>query len=372
MRSFRITRILGVDVMGDLSLVALGVLLGWVIYLELQLAESGASTAASIVGAVIGGVLFLGTVLAHEVSHTAVAQRRGLEVKQIRLMIFGGASELDEESMSPQTEFVVAIVGPITSSILGALLLLLSTVVSASSGMAGSLRFVGIANLVLAAFNLLPGLPLDGGRVLRSILWRRTGDRDRATRMALTSGRYVGLVLIGLGVSLALRGSTGAIGIWVALVGWFLTRMAGASARRHRFEVATRGRTVGELMRPITESVPGESTIADAIDLYQVGPRFRTIVVEVGGRIVGVLGQLEIDQIEQEQRTMVDVATAMTPIGPADVVEIETPLVDALQREAGATRHIVATARGRVVGLIGHAEVADLLRFEEPNESEFG
>lgn len=369
MRSFRIARILGVDVMGDVSLVALGVLLGWVIYLELQLAESGASQVASIVGAAVGGVLFLATVLAHELSHTAVAQRRGLVVKQIRLMIFGGSSELEDDSMSPQTELVVAIAGPVTSTLLGGLLLWASTLLSTSSGLAGSFRFVGIANLVLAVFNLLPGLPLDGGRVLRSILWRRSGDRDRSTRMALSSGRYVGLAMIGVGVSLALRSETGAIGIWVALVGWFLTRMAGSSARRHRFEMATRGRTVGELMRPITESVPGESTIADAIELYQVGPRFRTLVVEVGGRIVGVIGQLEIDQIEREDRSSVKVAAAMTAIGPADVVEVETPLVEALQREAGATRHIVATARGRVVGLIGHAEVADLLRFEKPEEA---
>lgn len=103
MRPFRIARILGVDVMGDGSLVALGVLLGWVIYFELQLADSGVTSTAAIVGAAVGGVLFLATVLAHEVSHTAMAQRRGLEVKRIRLMIFGGASELDETTMSPAT-----------------------------------------------------------------------------------------------------------------------------------------------------------------------------------------------------------------------------------------------------------------------------
>ena len=203
MRPFRIARVLGVDVIGDPSLVALGVLLAWVIYLELSLPEINVSGTTAFVGALVGGVIFLGTVLAHEVSHTAVAQRRGLEVKRIRLMIFGGASELQEESDSPATEAAVAIVGPITSGLIGGGLLALSIPLDGVAE--GVLRFVGLANLALAVFNILPGMPLDGGRVLRAVLWQRTGDRDRATRLALQSGRFFGLGLIGAGAFLALR-----------------------------------------------------------------------------------------------------------------------------------------------------------------------
>ncbi len=293
-----------------------------------------------------------------------MAQRRGLTVKRIRLMIFGGASEIEEVDMAHSTEFAVAVVGPAMSAALGWLLLAGAAIFSESPAAYGVLRFVGLANLALAGFNLLPGLPLDGGRVLRAVLWRRTGDRDRATRMALSAGRVAGLVLVGVGVYLISVGS-GAVGIWVILVGWFLTRMALSSARGHRFDVATRGRRVGELMRPITESVPGSMTVADAIDMYQIGPRLRTLVVSIDDRIVGILGQLEVDRIATAQRKYTTVAAAMTRIGPADVVDVDTTLSEALRREAGATRHIVVTSGDRVVGLIGHAEIAELLRAEE-------
>lgn len=364
MRPFRIVRVLGVDVVGDLSLAALGVLLSWVIYLELSLPESTASATEALVGAVLGGILFLATVLAHEVSHVAIAQRRGVVVKQIRLMIFGGAADLEDGDMTPQTELAVAIIGPVTSAVLGGVLLALGSVVSEISAVGGALRFVGLANLVLAAFNLMPGLPLDGGRVLRSVLWRRTGDRAAATRTALRVGRVVGLALVGTGGFLVLQTGT-ALGIWVILVGWFLMRMAAASTRSHRLEEATRGRSVGQLMRPITESVPGAMTIADAIDMYQMGPRLRTLVVSVDGRIVGILGQLEVDRVESMLRGVTTVSSAMTHIGPADVVDVNTTLIEALQREAGAARHIVVTSDGRVVGLIGHAEIAGLLELED-------
>jgi len=368
MRPFRIARILGVDVIGDASLAALGVLLAWVIYLELSLPEIDASGTTAFLGAVVGGVIFLATVLAHEVSHTAVALRRGLEVKRIRLMIFGGASELSKESDSPATEAAVAIVGPITSAVIGGGLLALA--VPLDGVMEGVLRFVGLANLALAVFNILPGMPLDGGRVLRAILWHRTGDRDRATRLALQSGRFFGLGLMGVGAYLALRTGTGAIGIWVAFVGWFMTRMAAGSARGHRLEVATRDKTVGEVMRPVTEAVAGTRTVAEAVDLHQIGPRLRTLVVEVEGRIVGLLGQREVENIPAEQRVATEVGVAMARIGPADVVDISTLLADALQKEAGVTRHIVVTEHDRVVGIIGGPEVADLFSSSEPDRTD--
>jgi hypothetical protein len=138
--------------------------------------------------------------------------------------------------------------------------------------------------------------------------------------------------------------------------------MAAASARGHRLEVATRDRSVGDLMRPIFEAVPAGTTVATAIDLYQVGPRMRTQAVEDGGRVVGILGQVEIDAVEPGQRDSTRVGAAMTRIGPGDVLESTTPLLKALQRPAGSTRHIIVTIDNRVVGLIGAPEVGELLR----------
>jgi Zn-dependent protease len=360
-RTFRVARILGVDVIGDSSLVALGLLLSWVIYLELRLPQIDAEPMAAAIGAGIGGVVFLASVLAHELSHAAVAQRRGVPVKRIRLMIFGGAAEVDEEAMSPTTELAVAIVGPMTSAVIGVVLVAAGIVVGGDPAIGGSLRFVGLANLALAVFNLLPGLPLDGGRVLRALLWKRSRDRDRATRTALQSGRYAGQVLIGVGIFLLLRGDLAPMGIWVAFVGWFLTRMAAGSARRHRFEVASRGRTLGDAIRPVHESVRADMTVAAAVEFYQIGPTMRTQVVAAAGRIVGILGQREIDAVAPELRETTEVGVAMTRIGPADVIDVTTPLMEALQRESGASRLIVATEENRVVGLFGVEELGDLL-----------
>jgi len=360
-RSYRVARILGVDVIGDSSLVFLGLLLSWVIYLELRLPQVGAGPVAAAIGAIVGGVVFLASVLAHELSHTAVAQRYGVPVNRIRLMIFGGAAEIDEDAMSPTTELAVAIVGPLTSGVIGVVFVAFGVVVGGDPAIGGSLRFVGLANLALAVFNLLPGLPLDGGRVLRALIWRRTQDRDRATRIALLSGKYSGQVLIGVGIYLLLRGDLAPMGIWVAFVGWFLTRMAAGSARRHRLEMAARGQTLGDAMRPIHESVRAASTVANAIDFYQIGPTMRTQVVEAAGRIVGILGQREIDAVAPELRETTEVAVAMTRIGPSDVVDVSTPLMDALQRESGATRLIVATDENQVVGIFGAEELGSLL-----------
>lgn len=361
MRTFRVARILGVDVIGDSSLIGLGLLLSWVIYLELRLPQIGAGPVAAAIAAVGGGVLFLGSVLAHELSHTAVAQRNGVPVSRIRLMIFGGAAEVEEDAMSPTTELAVAIVGPLTSAVIGVALVGVGVVVGGDPAIGGSLRFVGLANLALAVFNLLPGLPLDGGRVLRALLWKRSQDRDRATRTALQSGRYAGQVLIGVGIFLLLRGDLAPMGIWVAFVGWFLTRMAAGSASRHRLEVVSRGRTLGDAMRPVHESVRASMTVAAAVEFYQIGQKMRTQVVEADGRIVGILGQREIDAVAPELRETTEVGVAMTPIGPADVVDAATPIMEALQRESGASRLIIATADNRVVGLFGAEELGELL-----------
>lgn len=359
MRPFRFARILGVDVIGDASLFGLALLLSWVLYLELSAPSGDLASGPAVVGALVGGVLFIATVLAHEISHTAVAQRRGLEVTRIRLMIFGGASELAEEATSPETEAVVAVVGPVTSAVLGGVFFAVSGLLPEALG--SPLRFVGLANIALAGFNILPGLPLDGGRVLRAILWRATGDRDRATRMALASGRFFGLGMVVVGAYLMTLTGLAPAGIWVILVGWFLTRMVAAADRSHRLEVATRDQLVADVMRPVTESVSGSKTVTEAADLHQVGPRLRTLVVEVAGRVVGTLGQREVDGVEAELRDYTQVGAAMTRIGPADVVAVDERLMKALQREDRTNRHMVVVADGRVVGLIGPKEIGEVL-----------
>jgi Zn-dependent protease len=185
---------------------------------------------------VMGAVVLFVSVLAHELSHSLVALRNGLSIRKITLFIFGGVAHMDSEPRSPGVEFRMAIAGPVASLVIAGLCALVRFAVLGHAGksmVAVVFEYAFYANLVLACFNLLPGFPLDGGRVLRAILWRLTRDYVKSTTAAATAGRVFGLSMVFLGVTLAVATETAAF-LWPALVGTFLERLAFLSMRRVR------------------------------------------------------------------------------------------------------------------------------------------
>ncbi|MDP9250387.1 MAG: site-2 protease family protein, partial [Chloroflexota bacterium] len=214
-----------------------------------------------VVGALIS-LLFFASVLAHELSHALVARRFGLRVRDITLFIFGGAASLEDEAKRPRDEAIMAGAGPITSLLLGALLGGIG-VVAPQPQLRAIAGWLGYINISLGLFNLIPGFPMDGGRILRAILWKVRGDRYAATRNAATVGRAFGYLLIAGGVYLILQGSNPFNGIWLALIGWFLSNAAESAVAQVSVEHALKGIKVSEVMESDPPSVTPNESVAD-------------------------------------------------------------------------------------------------------------
>jgi Zn-dependent protease len=247
-RSWRVGRLFGIQIRIDPSWILIAALVTYNLYARFGFRFAQLSSASRVALAVAVGILFFGSVLAHEMAHALTARRRGIEVEGITLFLFGGATHARVDSRGPKEELVVSIVGPITSLILGGLGLLLAQPLGWSDAPIGwGLGYLGAVNILLGVFNMLPGFPLDGGRVLRAIVWKVTGSLSRATRIAGIAGQVVGYGLIAAGVAWLLNEELGNA-IWFGFIGWFLVQAARFSARdlRSRRETVATGEAVAD------------------------------------------------------------------------------------------------------------------------------
>lgn len=227
--SWRLGRIFGVEIRVDTSWVFIALLVAYSLNEQFQSLFPELTTAGSLVLAVVFGLLFFGSVLAHEMAHAVTAKRRGIEVHGITLFLFGGATHAKVDSRRPQDELVISVVGPLTSLALGGLFLLVTYALGGpDQPVPGGFRYLGGVNIALTIFNMLPGFPLDGGRVLRALVWGATGSFSRATRVASISGQVVGFMMAGAGLVILTMGYV-VPGIWIAAIGWFLAQAARAS-----------------------------------------------------------------------------------------------------------------------------------------------
>jgi Zn-dependent protease len=350
-----------VDVIADMSLFVIAALLTWSLYVDLSQAFPGVPGDGVLIAATAGGGLFFGSIFLHELSHSLVALQRGLTVHRIRLFLFGGISEIEEEAESPSDELAVTLAGPAASFALGVAFLLAAWPLSAAWDVAARLGLIlGFANLSIAVFNLLPGLPLDGGRMLRALAWRRTGDRSRATRLAVMTGRGIGVLLMVAGGGLVVV--TGEISaIWLAAVGWFLFEAAATSAVQEAFAKRIEGLTLADVMRPTELAINGDSTVVEALELHGWGEKLHPMPVAVDGRVTGVFGTRDVVAVPPDERASTPVRDAMTIIGPDDVIAGDVALRRALARHTGGSGLIVVVEAGEVVGLLTGEEMAGIL-----------
>ncbi len=276
------------------------------------------------------------SVLVHELSHAVAARRQGIDVRAITLFGFGGYTEMGAEPAGPRGEFLVAAAGPVASAALGGLFLAFRAA-TGSQGDAGEvLGLLGAINVAVALFNLLPGFPLDGGRVLRSAVWRVSGDADRATRVAADAGRILGVGAVGAGVAIALDGALVIAAAWV-VVGWFLYRIA-AAARR----------TVGRLSTPVGLVMAPAAASVTASEAAPAGGSEQIPVVD-GGRVIGLVGPARPGRPSAE---------VMTSLRPADVIGADTPIGMVLRRLRWRRRTIVVVADGVMVGTLSPERAA--------------
>ncbi|QKV80504.1 site-2 protease family protein [Amycolatopsis sp. Hca4] len=359
--TFPLGRPAGIRVGAHWSVLLTMALLAWLLSRSLLPdAVPGRSPLVYWATGTVGAVVFLASLLVHELSHALVARHRGLTVESVTLWLFGGSTELTEEAPTPRTAFTVAIAGPAASLLAGAGFLGASLPLPGATGV--TLAWLGWTNLVLAAFNLLPGAPLDGGRVLQALVWRRTGDKRRAQAAAARSGQALGLVLAALGLAWLLWSGSFA-GLWLAGIGWFL----GLSARAELAVGPARellGRIrLGEIMTPVPVTAPGWFTVQAFVD-QAAAARFRTYpVVGFDGRPVGVVSLALLARVPEQERaaTRVEDVCARPPVCP--VATPETPLTAVLGRIGGRPGQDLAlvVADGALVGVVSPADIARTL-----------
>jgi len=306
---------------------------------------------------VVAALLLFTSILMHELGHSLLARSRGLRVDNITLFIFGGVSNLAKEAGNARDEFLIAVVGPVTSFVLAGAFWLLGLLLPPASAVAALAGYLVTANLLLAAFNLLPGFPLDGGRVLRSIVWATTGDLSRATRLASYIGQLVAFVLIGWGVLTLLSGDVFG-GLWIAFIGWFLNSGAEASRQQTAVQNALAGVPVGSAMDGSVDAVRSDLSVRDFVLDHVVRRGQRALpVVDQAQRLIGIMSVTDAQHVDQDVWSMTRIGDVMTRI-PLKTLSPEADLAVALQVMAENELHQLPVVQdGRFVGLVTRAGV---------------
>ncbi|MGH2456273.1 MAG: M50 family metallopeptidase [Candidatus Limnocylindria bacterium] len=308
--------------------------------------------------------LFFASVLAHELSHALVAGRFGIKVSDITLFIFGGAASLEGDARTPRQEALIAFAGPLCSLALGGLLYAVNLVVGQPqvSAVVGWLAYINVA---LGAFNLIPGFPMDGGRILRALLWKLRGDQFAATRNAAAVGRGFGYLLIVGGVFVAFQ--TGGLfsGIWLALIGWFISTAAEATVAQMSVQRSLQGVKVRDVMDPEPPSVSPNETVADLVNERLMRGEGRSFLVRHDdGGLAGIVTLTDVKRVAREAWPTARVTDLMTRYADLAVVHPEDELSEALNQlqEREVNQLPVVDEDGRsVVGLLTRAGILRLI-----------
>jgi Zn-dependent protease len=351
----------GVEVRLNWSLLAVVALIVWSLSDGVFPSQNPGLSHNTYLGmAFVASLLFLASIALHELGHSWVARREGIEVDSITLWLFGGVSQLKGRFASPGAEFRVAVAGPLVSIVLGVLFVLIA-VAGAPSEVDGVAAWLGYINLLLAAFNLLPAAPLDGGRVLHSVLWRAKGDFAWATRIASEVGQGFAYLFIALGIAMFIfEGSFS--GAWLAFIGWFLLQGARAEARYVATEQALGGLRVRDLMvrRPVT--VDADSTIGRFMDDVAWSHRFTTYPVLEGERPVGLLAFASVAAVPRSEWDTRRVRDTMFPLDDVPLLTEDELVVDALQElSAPSGNRALVVDDGHLAGLLSITDIARAL-----------
>ena len=293
------------------------------------------SLSIRIAAGLITSVLFFASVLVHELMHSIVAQRQGIPVQSITLFIFGGVSQITSEPKQPKDEFRMAIVGPLSSLVIGGILLGVyyqwhGVDTFAVQFVTAIAYWLGYINLLLGIFNLIPGFPLDGGRVLRSLIWWRSGNLKRATRIASNAGRVVGFIFIFIGIYFIFMGNW-FNGIWLALIGWFLESAAVGSYQQLLLQEMLKGHIASEVMSRDCVVIPPDTTIDQLVHENVLTSGRRCFPVVSGSQIMGMMTLHNIKAVPREQWTTETVKEAMTPFDKLKWVRPDEELSSILQ-----------------------------------------
>ncbi len=311
---------------------------------------------------VASALLLFASVLVHEFGHALTARRFGIRTRVIVLFLFGGVAQIAEEPATPRAEFLVALAGPLTSLALSAIL----HVVSPAFGvrpLGSVVQYLAYVNLMLAVFNLVPGFPLDGGRVLRAALWRSSGSLERATRTAARTGQVIAMLFIGAGLVLLVR-SVLVLGLWLVLIGWFLDTGAQSSYQQVVLRQGLRDVRVGDIMSRDLHSIDPNLTVERAITEYFLPFKHGGFPVVFGDHLVGIVTLQDVAAIPTERRVSMTIREIMTPRDRLKTVVVSDSAYAAFARmsQDNIGRLLVLDAEGTLTGIVTRSDLLHILR----------
>ena len=375
--SFRIGRFFGIPIEINLSWVIIFALVSGLLSFEyfpaLQLSNGTfpfqkVPFAVSVVAGIVTALLFFVSVLLHELSHSLVARSLGMKITSVTLFLFGGVSQIEDEPASPRDEFLMATAGPAMSILLAVALFFVwdgMALGGVSALLWAPLQYLSLINLIVGVFNLLPAFPLDGGRVLRSMLWAGTHDLLKATRWAARSGQFFGWTFVVVAVVGGVAGGAAYLPnfIWLGLIGWFLASMASGSYQAQVVKTQLASVTVDQVASRPAVVVPGEETIEQIVVEHMIGGRHGKYPVVEDGRLVGILSLNRAKALPRERWAVTTAADLAEGDLRMTVVPYSEPLERALQKlEPGHPGMLVVERDGMLDGVVTRSDVLEVLR----------
>ena len=318
--------------------------------------------------AIITGLLFFVSILLHELSHAAVAKLRGIPVRAITLFALGGVAQIEKDAADAKSEFWMGIIGPITSIVIGLVCLALAWLLGwnfaseAVSPPAAMFMWLGFINIALAIFNMIPGFPLDGGRVLRAVVWWITGDANRSTRIASRVGQLVAFGFILLGIWRFFSGA-GFGGLWIAFIGWFLLDAARASGAQVEITERLTGVKVGDVMAQQFPTVDANSNLQTFVQEHLLPTGHRCFVVSEQGRPAGIITPHEVKAIERARWPYTTVGDVMRSLESLRTISPERPVAEALEMMGREdVNQMPVVQQGKLAGIISRSHIVRVLQ----------
>jgi Zn-dependent protease/CBS domain-containing protein len=361
-RGFRLGRVLGFEIRIDHSWFILFALILWSFsFMAFPAHVPGQAPAVYFTMGLTGTLLFFVSLLAHELAHSVVARYKDIPVEGITLFLFGGMAHTRMEAETPGDEFQIAAAGPIMSIAIAALLAFgwwAGVQLGWPRTVLAVLQYIAILNLILAVFNLLPGFPLDGGRLFRAAVWKATGDATKATRVASAGGRWLAYVLIGLGLLSAFGGNVLG-GMWLVFIGWFLRNAAISSLQQHLVLGALSGVRAGQAMTPDPETVPPGVTVRELMEEYFMRRRYGAYPVTQDGTTLGLVTLHSIRELPRDDWDRLTAQDIMLAADDALMVRTDEPMLTVLDKlKTSPARRVLVQRQGELVGIITASDIA--------------
>ena len=364
----KLGRIFGVEIGLHYSWLIIALLITFSLAGHFQANNPGWSDGLRWGVAIVTAVLFFVSIVLHELSHAMVANLRGLPVKSITLFALGGVAQIEKEAADAKTEFWMGIIGPITSFVIGVICLAITVALGwtppefPQRPLPAMLMWLGYINVGLAIFNMIPGFPLDGGRVLRGIVWWITGDAKRATTIAARVGQVIAFLMIIYGVMQFFQGA-GFNGLWLAFIGWFLLSASRESYAQMVISEGLRGLRVADVMSrefPVVDAHSNLQTFAEE-NLTRTGRRFW--IVTLNEQPEGIITPAEISEVPRNRWPYTTVADVMRPLDATRSVNPNTPVTEALEVMARQDLNQLPVVNEKgLAGLISRAHILQLIQ----------